>query len=419
MIFRKARHRTVSTRTFPKVFKFQIETLETRRLLSSSVSFTIIPQSSAVTLSGTAAGYPIIAQAIGSLTDGFTGHIDTTIDANSIQLIGGSVVADTSGSFLPGGTGANFAGKGVVSNITVATASVRGFAFRPTSAAAAIDGSGNLISANESFSVASGTLDSQLGANAPGSMGLPGSSANSGAASTLTSDGTTLTLTIPITISYPGSLVSANDSTFNFSGTLVATAPVTQAIGVAGNGSNLIITGTPLADNISVTSDGTNFIVAAGGNVVQSMPMAGVTQIQASGGSGNDTITIASNITIPAVLDGGAGDDSLTGGAGNDTLTGDGGNDTLFGGAGNDYLIGGGGNDLLQGAGGNDTLWGGFGNDTLYGGGGNNLLQGRAGDDLIYTAAGSQNTIYGGQGNDTLHSNGTDIEPNADVETII
>ena len=79
----------------------------------------------------------------------------------------------------------------------------------------------------------------------------------------------------------------------------------------------------------------------------------GVTIENASGGSGNDTLT--GNDTNNK-LDGGAGNDTLDGGAGNDTLNGGAGNDSLVGGAGDDQFD-------WEGRGGNDTMIGGLGND--------------------------------------------------------
>ena len=82
------------------------------------------------------------------------------------------------------------------------------------------------------------------------------------------------------------------------------------------------------------------------------------------------------------VINGTAGDDTLTGGALNDVINGLGANDSLSGG---------GDNDKLDGGAGNDSLLGGTHNDTLFGGAGNDRLQGDAGDD----------TMTGGTGNDS------------------
>ena len=76
-------------------------------------------------------------------------------------------------------------------------------------------------------------------------------------------------------------------------------------------------------------------------------------------GDGNDAISVAYNITLPALLDGGAGSDAIVGGGGNDVLVGGSGNDVLYGGGGRDLLIGGTGTDVLLGAAGDDILIGG------------------------------------------------------------
>lgn len=93
------------------------------------------------------------------------------------------------------------------------------------------------------------------------------------------------------------------------------------------------------------------------------------------GTDGNDIID--AQYLLGDMIDGGAGNDTITGlnasdlligGLGNDTLLGLDGNDTLDGGAGRDNLVGGAGNDLLRpdtGAIGNDVVDGGDGVDTL------------------------------------------------------
>ncbi len=52
------------------------------------------------------------------------------------------------------------------------------------------------------------------------------------------------------------------------------------------------------------------------------------------GGAGNDTLSVATRIKLPALLDGGPGNDILLGGGGNDILIGGPGKDTLLGRAG-------------------------------------------------------------------------------------
>ena len=185
----------------------------------------------------------------------------------------------------------------------------------------------------------------------------------------------------------------------------------------------------------------------------------GVVIENASGGSGNDTIT---GNAAHNRLSGNAGNDTISGGAGNDVIEGGAGGDTLDGGAGFDTLLyaasnegvtvtlnhgaaasvsgghasgdsatgfenvigsvhadtltgdtaanllsGGGGNDRIFGGGGNDTLSGGEGFDALYGGAGDDTIDGGARGDLIGGGAGAD-TLDGGDGYDTLVYVGSD-----------
>ncbi|MDA1251388.1 MAG: hypothetical protein O2820_19430 [Planctomycetota bacterium] len=185
------------------------------------------------------------------------------------------------------------------------------------------------------------------------------------------------------------------------------------------------------------------------------------------GGAGANRLD-ASGATLPTILRGGAGNDTLVAGAGVDRLEGNAGTDrvelsgtnvvltdaafngtdsiigieivsvtagatasvldasgfsltpvNLIGGAGDDRLFGGSLNDTLTGNGGNDTISGGNGNDVVSGGDGNDSLTGGAGDDLI-NGGGGNDTILGGAGNDTLNGdNGNDsIRGGDDADTI-
>ena len=143
-----------------------------------------------------------------------------------------------------------------------------------------------------------------------------------------------------------------------------------------------------------------------------------ISAISVDARGGGDTISLASDITLPATLNGGAGNDSITGGGGDDTIYGVGGYNTLNGGPGNDtinagdvgYVNGGPGDDLIYGGYGNDTLcgnddndtiFGREGNDSIYGGPGNDALRGGAGDDKLYGEAGNDG-LFGGGDTDTL-----------------
>ncbi|HVC07085.1 MAG TPA: hypothetical protein VND98_05820 [Solirubrobacterales bacterium] len=104
-------------------------------------------------------------------------------------------------------------------------------------------------------------------------------------------------------------------------------------------------------------------------------PAPAVSGFEVNAGAGNDTVTVAREVSVGVTLRGGPGNDRLVGGAGNDRLIGGPGNDVLIGGTGNDELIGGPGNDELIGGPGNDVLIGGPGQNTLNGGPGENELQ--------------------------------------------
>ncbi len=170
-----------------------------------------------------------------------------------------------------------------------------------------------------------------------------------------------------------------------------------------------------------------------------------------NGGAGNDTITGGGGHDF---LGGASGDDVISGGTGNDTIDGGAGSDTAYiagnwrdfsivsyndngsltyrdnnladGNQGTDVLsniewlrqdfgglwevqLGGTGNDVLTSRAGQwDTINGGAGNDIITGGGGNDRLGGAAGNDTINGGSGND-TITGGAGNDIINGgSGTD-----------
>ena len=116
-------------------------------------------------------------------------------------------------------------------------------------------------------------------------------------------------------------------------------------------------------------------------------------------GAGNDTIS-ASAINRAVVLNGGAGNDTLTGGTGNDTLSGGAGKDSLNGGAGIDTVAETTANDVMMLT---NTQLTGNGTDRLT-----NieraLLSGTAGNETLDASAFTLGnvTLLGGAGNDTL-----------------
>jgi len=195
---------------------------------------------------------------------------------------------------------------------------------------------------------------------------------------------------------------------------------------------------------------GAGYNVAAGTNVNNVIDLSGTTLVNIAlvdGGAGNDTITGSAGSDV---LQGGAGADTLAGGAGNDTflVVGDEGPDTFAGGDGFDVILGGAGDDvirvstfsgantveridggagynvvagtsvnnvidlsgteliniaLVDGGAGNDTITGSAGNDVLQGGAGADTLSGGAGDDtFLVNGDEGPDTFDGGAGFDTI-----------------
>ena len=122
-------------------------------------------------------------------------------------------------------------------------------------------------------------------------------------------------------------------------------------------------------------------------------------------GAGDDLVEVAPNVRVNIVVEGGAGNDSITTGAGDDRIDGGAGNDTIASGAGRDDVFGNTGNDTVDAGEGDDVVYGGDGIDTLTAGGGTNFIEAGAGDDVIVASQG-QNMVSAGTGNDRVTSGG-------------
>lgn len=129
----------------------------------------------------------------------------------------------------------------------------------------------------------------------------------------------------------------------------------------------LYITGGDRNDSITIVATSTRLRVKIN-NTRTVFKLADVSRIVIHGLGGSDRISLASNVSTPAVIDGGLGNDYLVGGRGTDILIGGLGNDTLIGGHGRDILIGGFGSDLLNGGGTGKRLRAGGDGDLLIGG---------------------------------------------------
>jgi len=189
-----------------------------------------------------------------------------------------------------------------------------------------------------------------------------------------------------------------NENPFSFalSGTITPTAPPGGSSGVTASlaGGTLTVNGTSSLDTISFSLGSKGLSVIGNGKTVSGSPFNNVNKITVNGNDGADRID-ASNLSIPVILNGGNGNDTLIGGSNNDLLQGGAGDDNLDGQAGNDSLLGGIGNDVLTGGPGLDSMKGEDGNDTL------NAADGLA--DLL---------VDGGAGNDTIHKDRTDSSTN-------
>ncbi|HEX7811314.1 MAG TPA: Ig-like domain-containing protein, partial [Burkholderiales bacterium] len=176
----------------------------------------------------------------------------------------------------------------------------------------------------------------------------------------------------------------AGNDTIDLTGT-----PSYELVVDAGTGSNTVLGNGPVTVLVNGTTGADTIVATRSGSKVNysvngvNSSASGAAKLIVNALGGNDTVTLNS-LTIPAMVDGGDGNDTLSGASSSGSLW-------LIGGAGHDTLVGGSGNDLLDGGAGNDTLVGGPGNDVLLGGSGDDILSGGAGSD----------TLNGGTGTDT------------------
>jgi Ca2+-binding RTX toxin-like protein len=188
-------------------------------------------------------------------------------------------------------------------------------------------------------------------------------------------------------------------------------------LGTAGNDS-IVVAGGRIANTAGLTIDGT---ASAGGQHV--IDVAALID----GGAGNDTLLAGD---LGNDLLGGDGNDTLVGGKLDDWLFGGAGNDRLFAGAASysfadgdaaataaalgtssngDFLDGGEGDDVLYGSTGSDWLKGGSGVDLLHGGAGGDIIEGGAGNDQ---GGGGEARLFGGAGTDQYlfgYGDGVDV----------
>jgi len=196
----------------------------------------------------------------------------------------------------------------------------------------------------------------------------------------------------------------------------------------------LTIDGTTGNDAITVVAGGAlGEVVVNGPGIGADTLFSDVTGIVINGLAGDDTITVGANIkntsnrNIAVEINGGDDDDTIAGGSGSDIIDGGAGNDTIDysaatkgvdvrldrnearrdGLGGKDTLnnienvIGSNFNDSIRGDANDNIITGGDGNDRLRGQGGDDTLNGGEGNDNIDDAEGD-NTIHAGEGNNKI-----------------
>ncbi len=135
------------------------------------------------------------------------------------------------------------------------------------------------------------------------------------------------------------------------------TSTIITGVGVVGN--TLYVIGTDHDDKVTINQAGSAYRVHADFLTTGSfrdVPIAGISRIVVQVCGGNDHVTISGGISLPALIDGGDGDDKLNGGNGPNIILGGRGNDQINGGSARDILIGGTGADRLVGNGDEDIL---------------------------------------------------------------
>jgi uncharacterized protein (TIGR03118 family) len=148
------------------------------------------------------------------------------------------------------------------------------------------------------------------------------------------------------------------DETHGLFGKITANPAGTNSVQATLTDGVLLITGSRNDDDIDVklSTNGQQIFVLSGHRQIGSFELALVSRIQFDGWAGDDRIDIAKEIILPTILDGGAGNDTLSGGSGNNILLGGPGDDDPLGSVNRDILIGGEGSDRLRGGGDDDLL---------------------------------------------------------------
>ena len=194
--------------------------------------FTINPlQSSLTIISANVAGNIATQQPPSGFTTSYTGTIDATVTALSIQFNSASADGMVSGSYQPlvgGGAGSapgDYGGMFTVGGLFPGFFSVRDLVASLTSSSLSLSG-GNFDATQLLFTALSGSGDYRVAALAlVGTTSLVGSSApNAAPLGSISMMGGVQTLTIPVDVTLVFTAVNPNDSMIRFTGNIVATA---------------------------------------------------------------------------------------------------------------------------------------------------------------------------------------------------
>lgn len=176
-----------------------------------------------------------------------------------------------------------------------------------------------------------------------------------------------------------------------------ADAETTTAVvtGVGVNGGVLQVVGTAGDDHVHVKTVQDEIDVKASFTSPRHrrFDASSITSVEIWLCEGNDHGNVHQNITIPATIHGGDGNDTLWGGSADDSMFGDDGNDRLWGRNGDDLLDGGDGDDRLDGGKGDDDLLGQAGDDKLFGRDGDDFLDGGADTDFCRPGPGTDTVV--------------------------
>lgn len=208
---------------------------------AATLVFNIDNSKSGITVSGLLAGFAMTQQGSGSLTTSYSGTILAALSGGNIQFTGGSsLTAHTNGVWQPaagGAAGSAAADYGAQASINYPPfgfftiyGAMRNVTFDVTSPVLPLAGT-NFNGTNLVFSFASGNaaLDYYFTYKS-GSLALTGYATNTIATgATLATNSGQRTLTIPINTTFHFTLLSANDTTVNLIGQIVATNAVASA----------------------------------------------------------------------------------------------------------------------------------------------------------------------------------------------